>query len=947
MRRPAHNDFSIIHQNLQCIKNKIEDLEIFLADEKPDVMCISESWCSDSEMNCINVLDYKICNYYNRSQFSHGGVLILAKKMLEVKKITEIDILNTEKLFEATGVKSHKRGHDFCILCIYRSPNNDVNMFLNKFDECLNIIFDKYPFSKVICCGDFNINFLGDSKEKTDLIDLASSFYLSTATNEATRITRNSETAIDYIFTNFKDRLSDKKIIHNGLSDHSAQKITFPIVNDEYSETYKSRSFSKKNIKQFIDYLKTEQWYDVRNNNLDVDSKFENFINVLDYYYNLSFKLVTKNKSNYYTNKNWITNGIKTSSRNLKDLNIQQKQGFIDITFYKKYKLIYRRVIREAKKMYYDNKIINSENKSKMVWNIINSTIKNQSSCKQYSISLNDTDITDKNQIANIFNNHFVNLPQQISNSKATVNVPITTPHVEQTIFLEPVDESEVINVINNLKNSTSSGADNYSTSLIKKISVYLAKPLCHIINLCFKDGSFPNILKISKIICLYKKGNPKSITNYRPISLLSVFSKIIEKILAKRIISFLEENNILSNSQHGFREKRSTMSALYSILDFIYKQLDKNNKVMAVFVDLTKAFDCVDHEILVRKLEAYGLRGNCNNLLKNYLCNRKQFVHFLGENSIELPIEFGVPQGSVLGPLLFLLYCNDVSSFLNIFHCEFADDMTLLASDRNIDNVIQHLTANLRSLLQYFSSINLNMNQEKTFSLQFHPQASNYTSSALIRINGKSIQQVKSFKLLGLYLDLSLNWKDHITYICNKTAKQCFALKRLNQITSKRVSKIFYHSSFESVIRYGIICWGNASEAKRVFILQKRAIRCMFGLKFRETCKPVFINEKILTIPCLFILESLKFVKNNISSFNFQNIYHEYNTRHGHNLQYDMHRIELYKSNPYYISAVLYNKLPDRIKLCSYKKFLKNVKVILLTNAFYSVNEYMMYNLV
>ena len=231
---------------------------------------------------------------------------------------------------------------------------------------------------------------------------------------------------------------------------------------------YKSRSFSKRNIKQFIDYVKTKQWCSVCDNNLDIYSNFENFINVLDYYYKLSFKLVTINKNNYYTNKNWITNGIKISSKTLKNLNIQQKQGFIDINFYKKYKSIYRRVMREAKKMHYDNKILHSENKSKTVWNIINSTIKNKSTDKHHSIKVNEIEITNKTQIANIFNDHFVNQPLLLKNSKTTVNLPTIT-HIEQSIFLEPVVEVEIINVINNLKNSTSSGADNYSTSLIKK----------------------------------------------------------------------------------------------------------------------------------------------------------------------------------------------------------------------------------------------------------------------------------------------------------------------------------------------------------------------------------------------------------------------------------------------------------------------------------------------
>lgn len=939
-------NFKVLHQNLQCIKNKIEDLEVFLSEEDPNVACITESWCNDDDINYIRLLDYSTAGYYNRKKSIHGGVMILIKNSLNFVAIPECNNLSMEKIFECAGVSVTINNEEIGILCIYRAPNSDLDLFLDKFEECLNLMCRKNHFGKIIVCGDMNINYLSESHDKDKLIDLINSLYLNPIFNEATRITPTSESAIDYIFTNFNNIIVKKRIIHNGLSDHSAQVISFPVTEENKYTNYKSRSFSKKNIKLFTSYLETEDWNDLINCNGDIDEKFSIFNNILLYYYDLSFKLVTKTKHNFCKTKNWITPGLKVSAANLKDLFIQQKQGSITLNYYNTYKKIYRRTIRQAKQMYYNNQILYSDNRSKVVWNIISSSIKNFQPQTNSSRIVNDVEVLDKKEIANAYNNFFVNLPKEIrinkQNDTKINNLIKQSKFTNKTIFLEAVTDSEVTSTLKNLKNTNSTGPDQFSTSIIKKCAIHLAKPLCHIINICISEGCFPNLLKISKVIALFKKGDPKLLSNYRPISLLSVFSKIIEKILAKRIIKFLESNNLLANSQHGFRHNKSTMSALLSILDVIYSQLDKNNNVIALFVDLTKAFDCVDHEVLLKKIELYGLRGKCNDLLRSYLFNRKQFVNYLGQNSDELIIDVGVPQGSVLGPLLFLLYCNDLEEYLSIFHCEFADDMTIVAFNKEQDVVNQQLNNNLPIIYNYLSSICLKINQEKTHILQFHPLPANYTSSPLIRLNGKTIEQVTSFKLLGMHIDISLSWREHVNYICKKCASTCFALKRLHTIASKNTTKIFYYSNFESVIRYGIILFGYSSAANRVFIMQKRAIRCMFGLKFRESCKQIFIREQILTFPCIYILDILKFVRQNISNFNLQNEYHDYNTRHGQNLQYHIHRLELYKSNPYYMGAKLYNKLPPSIKNLSISKFASQVKKLLLSNAFYSINEFM-----
>lgn len=462
---------------------------------------------------------------------------------------------------------------------------------------------------------------------------------------------------------------------------------------------------------------------------------------------------------------------------------------------------------------------------------------------------------------------------------------------------------------------------------------------------MCFTQAIFPDYLKLSKVICAHKRGSTADIGNYRPISLLSIFSKIFEKVLSKRILNFLDSNNVLSDSQHGFRSRKSTLSALCYVINQIYRELDQNKNVMALFIDLTKAFDCVEHTLLLQKCLSYGIRGNCHKLLNSYLSNRKQYVLFNKSESDQLTIEVGVPQGSVLGPLLFLIYINDMPKYLSAPHCEFADDITLLSSNKDEHILRRTLNDNLSLLSNYFSNNKLTLNQDKTYTMEFHPCGANYLKSHLIKLSGKTIKQVTSFKLLGLYLDLSLNWKEHVNFVCSQCSRSCFALQRLKQITSRATVKSFYYANIESRMRYGIVLWGASSASNRAFLNQKRAVRIMFNLKSRESCKPSFISEKIMTFPCLFIFELLKFVRQNASAFITLNTNHNYATRFGNNYQYELHRLELFKANPYYIGAVIYNKIPPKLRQLSNSRFLSFMRDLLLSRAFYTVEEFLGYS--
>jgi hypothetical protein len=267
------------------------------------------------------------------------------------------------------------------------------------------------------------------------------------------------------------------------------------------------------------------------------------------------------------------------------------------------------------------------------------------------------------------------------------------------SIALSPIDGNEIVSIVHNLKNKPSTGYDQIGLDIIKKTIYSIIKPLSFIINQCFDQGIFPNALKIAQITPIFKTGNKSDIANYRPISVLSSFSKIFEKAISIRLISFLDKNYILSrpNQQFGFRKKHSTHMALLDFYDKVTESIESNNYTVGIFIDLQKAFDTIDHSILIKNLDYYGIRGTANILLRSYLTNRKQCVKF--NNTISSPqnVLCGVPQGSILGPILFILYTNDLQNCLSFLHpILFADDTNLIASANTWEKIVSQINNDL-----------------------------------------------------------------------------------------------------------------------------------------------------------------------------------------------------------------------------------------------------------
>ena len=768
-----------------------------------------------------------------------------------------------------------------------------------------------------------------------------------------TRVTATSATLIDNIFTNniLDVSTSFQGLFVTDLSDH------YPIFHIDRQMKVKEsemfmyiRIFSPSNRDLFCRSLSETDWSEIYRTS-DTQKAFDQFHNHFMALYNRCFPR-TRVRKKYNNRKPWLSEALKNSIRYKNKL--YQKYKKIKSAFnedtYKAYKSKLQNLMKVAEKKYYQDLFTRYKSDMKKSWNVMKSIInRNKVHIYQTKFKHNGGEILDGNDISNIFNDFFINIGPTLANaiphtSKSPLNY--SRGSVSETIFLSPVTENEIGKLLLSLKN-TASGYDDINSMSLKLCSQYVTQPLTHICNLSLTYGVFPDQMKIANVIPLYKSDDPMFFSHYRPVSLLSVLSKVFEKIMYERIVAFLNANNILYKFQFGFRPKHSPYLALITLIDKLTAALENGDYAIGVFLDFSKALDTVNHSILLDKL--YHYRGCAHSWFKSYLSNRQQFVTYNGVMSGEQRIKCGVPQGSILGPLLFLTYINDLSASCD--HSQpflFADDTNLFISGKNICQLQQNMESDLMNIAEWLKANKLSLNIKKTHFMVFGNKNKTPTNMEL-HIGCQPIEKVEHTKFLGVILDHKITRKKHINYISSKIAKGIGIIKKVRKYLNSDTLISLYYSFIYPYLIYCNHVWGNTCKTimNSLVSLQKKIIRIICGVRPREHTDPLFKRLKFLNCEDInkYLLSRLMyrihhgditmldgyFIKNS-------NV-HTHNTRQTDHYHVPPVKTNLGKASFKYQGALIWNNiLKHEIDISvSDHLFAKNIKGLILQKLLWS----------
>ena len=531
-----------------------------------------------------------------------------------------------------------------------------------------------------------------------------------------------------------------------------------------------------RNVEKFTTEMQQLNWNCVTDIS-GAQASYSEFHRVISQKYNKCFPYRKMNKP-YHNNKPWLTNAMKESIKMKNKLYIIRNKGNMSDESNERYRMYRNKlnhILRSAERKYYQDLLIEHKANVKKSWQIIKGIInKRKYRINNTKFKHNGDIIEDGKLVADKFNKYFVNvgetLAKSISPSKRKPEEYINFKPSEY-FYLTEVSENEINTIIGNFNNS-SPGWDELKPGLIKMIKNYVKTPLTHICNRSFETGIFPSELKIANVVPIFKSSDEMIFSNYRPVSVLPVFSKVLERLMYNRLITYINQNHLLYNLQFGFQKGKSTHMALITLIDKISEALDDGDFVIGVFLDFSKAFDTVDHNILLKKLDIYGIRGLALKWFGSYLSNRMQYVTYNSIKSEREVIKCGVPQGSILGPLLSLIYINDLATVSrNCLPILFADDTNIFLTGKNLSELTEFLNEDLVNIEEWLRCNRLSLNVLKTNYMIFTTK-NKLGHDVDIFVNNVRIERVYVTKFLGVQIDSKLNWKNHIEYTCKKLSK-------------------------------------------------------------------------------------------------------------------------------------------------------------------------------
>jgi len=883
------------------------------------------------------------------------------KKGLNIKERHDLALFDT-KIFENIVIELQYPNQSILISNVYHSPNppvnvtitNHNNLFLETLDAHLCKLSEITKDSYIFLDSNIDLLKLNTHQLCNDYMDINLSNGFVQLICRATRIQGGHCSLIDHILTNANQPSYDTGTILSDLSDHFINFIQLKNTKQKikHKKLFK-RSLTDENIARFKETLSHLNWADTLSKT-NVDEAFDAFWKIFSDMYNIHFpQKKTRFNRNKHKLNSFMTEGL-LKSRNTK-INLCKSaalnRSVEALNLYKNYRNIYNSLVRLSKKMYFEQNFETHKKNPKKTWDLLKEAANlNKSNDTIEQLIINNELITDPTKIANEFNRFFVKIGVQISESILPTNAKPEDfmPIIENLtdIDLGTTNPAHICDLIKSLQTKLSLDSDGLSTKLLKMVATEISQPIAHIFNLSLTQGIFPNKFKKSRTVPVFKSGNANSCDNYRPIALLSSLSKILEKLVSVKLVNHLDFNNILYEHQYGFQKNKSTEQNLIHAVNFIGNSFNENKFCIGVFFDLKKAFDVCSHEILLMKLEKMGIKGIALNWFKSYLENRTQCVDINGHLSDEEKLKISILQGSILGPILFLCYINDLFRVSDLLTLMFADDTFTLKSDKNLNNLIQSVNTEVNKMAVWFRANKLAVNKNKTKFIIFRPKGKKinddfppllldeneqnvpYDPSLVTQLERYHNEHVnkdcRAYKLLGVFLDEYLTLDQHVNHIIKKLSRSLYCIRMAkNNVTENGMRSLYFalihsHLSYCPVI---LNCLTKTNLAKLTKI-QKKAIRTVTKSAYNAHTAPLFLRLKILPLDKLIKLGNLQFmhaVHYNYAPSSFQHVWQLNTNRHGdRQLRNDdlytlpPPRIEQFKRLPLYSLPMEWNKAGD-----------------------------------
>ena len=971
-------DIFSLHVNarsLTCNFDKIMSL-FSKIDIYPDFLLITETRFRDDKVDWQSQLvshsEYKLL--YDNSPSFAGGVAIYIRSSMNflVKKEFRLDVPKCESIFLDIDL-SHNAAlggnNTFLIGCIYRHPTHTasaIDLFLKQLSEKLDSYNERNV--PVLLMGDINIDISNETRSSSltsiaKYLDVLSSLGLSNLVNQHTRFDEKSRSTLDHIITNYDEANIKYGILYYVITDHLP---VYAILKSKSPSSTSKDEVSPGKMWQKIDDTKKDVFLSSLEkalNQIDLTKGVEE--NLSDLTKNTKYTIdecfppkLLSNRAKKKAEQPWVDKDISNkerqqtrlfrkfiSSKNPEDhKNYNAFRKKLDKTIKRRKKAYFRELIKEA----------NTKKDFKKTWQAINKALKRGKKSLVRPTNVSTGVKNEKTQclkaIANILNKHFTSIGPKLASklpASATNPASFLGKKVEKSIFLSDISLGEILEVILSLSIKKGMGFDNIPPKIIKWAAHLFAPILLVIFNKCLRLGYYPKGMKTARVVPIHKEGDINDVSNYRPISVLTQFNQIFERILSKRLMSFFEKHKVITSKQFGFLKKHSTEHAILDLKEYIMGCLDKCEITAVVFLDLQKAFDTVSHEILLQKLSHYGIRGLPYKLLGSYLSNRQQYTSVEGNKSDLEPITWGVPQGSVLGPLLFLLFINDLPNSCNMNSWLFADDTSLGVSANSYEVLENRLNIEMNKVQNWLFTNKLSVHYgKKTQYILFIPQsrAKEKPESFTLKMANNVIQQTKIYKYLGILIDEHLNWKPQIDRLCSKLSSVCGILSKVRHYLDRNSLMMIYNSLVDSRLRYALLSWSTASndQLRRLIVLQNRALRFIDFSPMQTAMLPLYYHYKVLPLRQLILLQQSTYMysfHHNLLPYAFRSYCavppHSYETRYAENNFFlPHHASKLSDLSMTVIGPQIWAKVPSHLKELPFRKtFSKQLKDLYLSD--------------